>query len=64
MFEMRLHLAWILVGKNVFRWTRIKIGKMILRLLKKYKVLNDLGTLIETVRRDEIIMNIYMECEI
>ena len=55
MFEMRLHLSWVLVGKNVFRWTRIKMGKMILKLFKKYKVLNDL---IETVRRDEIIMNV------
>ena len=61
MFEMRLHLAWILVGENVFLWTRIKVGEKILRLFKKNKILNDL---IETVRRDETIMNVYMECEI
>ena len=61
MFEMLLHLAWMFVGENVFLWTRVKVGKKILRLFKKKKILNDL---IEIVRRDETIMNVYMECEI
>lgn len=61
MFVMRLHLAWMFVGENVFLWSRIQIGKKILRLFQKRKVLHDL---IEIVRRDETILNMYMECEI
>ena len=55
-FEIQLHLVWVLVGKNVFRWTRLQIGKAILKVFKKLKILNDL---IEDVRKDETVMNLY-----
>ena len=57
MFGIRSHLHWIL-GERVFHWTRKKTGRKILRLFKTRKILKNL---VAIVRRDETIMNMYME---
>ena len=61
LFDIQLHLARVLVGKNTYRWSRLKIGKTMLRLFKQCGILNDL---VENVRKYETVMNLYMEHEL
>ena len=57
--EFRVHLSWVVVkDPSVFYLTRLQIGIKILKIFKKRKILEKQ---IENVKRDETVVNIYME---
>ena len=60
--QFRVHLSWIQKNDSrVYLWTRVEVGKNIIKLLKLNKKLNKL---IRTVREEENNVRIYMEYEI
>ena len=57
--QLRVHLSWIQKNDSrVYVWTRVEVGKKIIKLLKKNKKLNKL---IRTIRKMENNVCIYME---
>ena len=57
MYDLRLHLSWVRV-EDVFHWKKQQIGECILKIFKARKIL---GKLIENIKKDETVFNIYME---
>ena len=60
MEDLRLHISWVRC-EDVFKWGRLKVGRYILRTFKKRNILKKQ---IETVRTDECVINMYMDCEL
>ena len=57
--KLRVHLSWVVIkDPTVFHLTRIQIGMQILKTFKQKKILRKM---LKIVRKNENIMNIYME---
>ena len=60
--ELRVHLSWVVIkDSGVFHLTKLEIGIKILMIFKNRKILRKL---LKIIRKDENIMNIYMEWEL
>ena len=60
--QLRTHLSWVVIkDPSVFHLTRLQIGLKVLSVFKTHKMLRKL---LKTIRSDENIINIYMECDL